>query len=64
MLYSVMLQCKLAQGTSDAFVCDVKAALTRFVRFLTDPMHFSILTADTIRTIWVTMSHLPLTSIC
>ena len=58
-LYSVMLQCKLAQGTSDAFVRDVKAApdplcvmffdwqLCDLVRFLTDPMHFSILTADT-----------------
>ena len=25
-LYSVMLECKLAQGTEDAFVRDVKAA--------------------------------------
>jgi len=25
-LYSVMLQCKLTDGTSDAFVCDLKAA--------------------------------------
>lgn len=54
-----MLQCKLSQGTSDAFVRDVKAApdplcvmffdwqLFDLVRFLTDPMHFCILTADT-----------------
>ena len=54
-----MLQCKLAQGTSDAFVRDVKAApdplcvmffdwqLSDLVRFLTDPVLFSILGADT-----------------
>ena len=47
-LYSVMLQCKLTDGTSDAFVRDVKAApdpqcimafdwqINDLVRFLTD----------------------------
>lgn len=58
-LYSVMLQCKLAEGTSDAFVRDVKAApdpqsvlffdwqLRDLVRFLTDENKFSIFTTDT-----------------
>lgn len=58
-LYSVMLQCKLTEGTSDAFVRDVKAApdpqcvmmfdfqLQDLVRFLTDSRKFSIFTADT-----------------
>ena len=58
-LYSVMLQCKLVEGTSDAFVRDVKAApdpqcvlffdwqLNDLVRFLTDSRQFSVLTADT-----------------
>ena len=57
-LYSVMLQCKLTEGTSDAFVRDVKAApdpqcvmmfdfqLQDLVRFLTDSKKFSIFTAD------------------
>ena len=58
-LYSVMLQCKLAEGTSEAFVRDVKAApepqsvlffdwqLRDLVRFLTNKNLFSIFTADT-----------------
>ena len=58
-LYSVMLQCKLVQGTADAFVRDIKAApdpqcvlffdwqLKDLVRFCTDSRRFSILTADT-----------------
>ena len=58
-LYSVMLQCKLAEGTSEAFVRDVKAApepqsvlffdwqLRDLVRFLTNENLFSIFTADT-----------------
>ena len=58
-LYSVMLQCKLAEGISDAFVRNVKAApdpqrvlcfdwqLKDLVRFLMDPKQFSILTVDT-----------------
>ena len=58
-LYSVMLQCKLTDGTSDAFVRDVKAApdpqcvmafdwqVNDLVRFLTDDRKFSVFTADT-----------------
>ena len=58
-LYSVMLQCKLVEGTSDAFVRDVKAApdplcvlffdwqLNDLVRFLTNDEAFSVFTADT-----------------
>ena len=58
-LYSVMLQCKLADGISGAFVRDVKAApdpqcvlffdwqLNDLVRCATNPNAFSILTADT-----------------
>ena len=54
-----MLQCKLTDGTSDAFVRDVKAApdpqcimafdwqLNDLVRFLTDGRKFCIFTADT-----------------
>jgi len=54
-----MLQCKLAEGSADAFVRDVKAApdpqcvlffdwqLNDLVRFLTDDRDFSIFTADT-----------------
>ena len=57
-LYSVMVECKLAQG-GNAFVYDVKAApspqcvlffdwqLYDMVRFLTNNKHFGILTADT-----------------
>ena len=51
-LYSVMLQCKLAEGTSDSFVRDVKAApspqsvlffnwqLEDMIRFLTNNISF------------------------
>ena len=58
-LYSVMLQCKLTDGTSDAFVRDVKAApdpqcimtfdwqVNDLVRFLTDERKFCVFTADT-----------------
>ena len=59
-LYSVMLECKLAQGnTAEAFVRDVKAApspqcvlffdwqVHDMVRFLTNNRKFGILTADT-----------------
>ena len=58
-LYSVMLQCKLSEGKSDAFVRDVKAApepqcilstdwqLTDLVRFVTKPSEFCVFTADT-----------------
>ena len=58
-LYSVMLQCKLSEGKTDAFVRDVKAApepqcilftdwqLSDLFRFTTKPMEFCILTADT-----------------
>jgi len=58
-LYSVMLQCKLTEGTADAFVRDVKAApdpqcvlafnwqIYDLARFLTDNRKFSVLTADT-----------------
>lgn len=57
-LYSVMLSCKLAQGTQEAFVRDVKAApdpesilfydwqIEDMERFLTRKSHFGILTAD------------------
>ena len=55
---SVMLSCKLAQGTQDAFVRDVKAApdpqsilfydwqICDMERFLTRKSHFGILTSD------------------
>ena len=58
-LYSVMLECKLAQGTSGVFVQDVKAAphpmsvscfewqIDDMVRFLTCNHKFSVLTVDT-----------------
>ena len=58
-LYSVMLDCKLAQGTSDVFVQDVKGApfpmsvlcfnwqLNDMERFLTSNRQFSVLTVDT-----------------
>ena len=58
-LYSVMLECKLAQGTSDVFVQDVKGApfpmsvlcfdwqLNDMERFLTFNQRFSVLTVDT-----------------
>ena len=58
-LYSVMLECKLAQGKSEAFVQDVKAApqpmcvlcfdwqLDDMVRFLTKNHSFGVLTVDT-----------------
>ena len=58
-LYSVMLQCKLSEGKSDAFVRDVKAApepqcilftdwqLADLVRFATKPSEFCVFTADT-----------------
>ena len=53
-----MLQCKLTEGTSDAYVCDVKAVpdpqcvmmfdlpLKDLGRFLTDSRKFSIFIAD------------------
>lgn len=58
-LYSVMLECKLTQGTNDAFVRDVKAApspqsvlffdwqLHDMERFLTNNHRFGVLTVDT-----------------
>jgi len=58
-LYSVMLECKVAQGCQEAFVRDVKAApdpqcilffdwqMRDMERFLTQPEEFGILTADT-----------------
>ena len=58
-LYSVMLQCKLSEGKTDAFVRDVKAApdpqcilftnwqLSDLVRFTTKSAEFSVFTADT-----------------
>ena len=58
-LYSIMLECKLAQGTSNVFVQDVKAApypmsvscfqwqIQDMVRFLTCNHNFSVLTVDT-----------------
>ena len=58
-LYSIMLQCKLAEGSSDAFVRDVKAApspqsvlffnwqLEDMARFLTNNCQFGVLTVDT-----------------
>ena len=58
-LYSVMLECKLAQGSQELFVRDVKAApdpqcvlsfdwhLQDMERFLTQPEEFGILTIDT-----------------
>ena len=58
-LYSVMLECKLAQGKGELFVQDVKAApepqsvlfhdwqADDLVRFCTNSHHFSVLTADT-----------------
>ena len=58
-LYSIMLECKLAQGKSDVFVQDVKAApqpmcvlssewqLDDMVRFLTGNHRFGVLTIDT-----------------
>ena len=57
-LYSVMLECKLAQGTQDAFVRDVKAApepqcilfldcqLADMERFLVNDQNYGILTVD------------------
>ncbi len=58
-LHAVMLECKLAQGKTDAFVRDVKAApepmsvcyadwqLRDLERFCTNSAEFTILTADT-----------------
>lgn len=58
-LYSIMLECKLAQGTCNVFVQDVKAApypmsvscfewqMQDMVRFLTCTHHFSVMTMDT-----------------
>ena len=58
-LYSIMLECKLAQGKSEIFVQDVKAApqpacvlstewqLDDMVRFLTKNHKFGVLTIDT-----------------
>lgn len=58
-LYSIMLECKLAQGSSGTFVQDVKAAplpmcvtcydwqLNDMERFLTCNHHFAVLTIDT-----------------
>ena len=58
-LYSVMLECKVAQGLKEAFVQDVKAApdpqcilffdwqMQDMERFLTQPEEFGILTVDT-----------------
>ena len=58
-LYSVMLECKLAQGKSNAFVRDVKAApepmavvffdwqLNDLERFCTNNHSFSVLSVDT-----------------
>lgn len=58
-LYSIMLECKLAQGTTEVFVQDVKAApfpmsvccfhwqLQDMLRFLTSNHHFGVLTVDT-----------------
>ena len=58
-LYSVMLQCKLCEGKTDAFVRDVKAApdqqcvlfmdwqMSDLERFTTDSREYSIFTADT-----------------
>ena len=59
LLYSIMFECKLAQGKSGAFVQDVKAApqpmcvlcfdwqLDDMVRFLTKNHYFGVLTIDT-----------------
>ena len=58
-LYSVMLECKLAQSKSEAFVRDVKAApepmavlfndwqLNNLERFCTNNHSFSVLSVDT-----------------
>ena len=58
-LYSIMLECKLAQGSSNVFAQEVKAApfpmsvmcfdwkMNDRVRFLTSNHHFSVLTVDT-----------------
>ena len=58
-LYSIMLECKLAQGQGEAFVRDVKAApepqsvlfcdwqIDDLLRFCTDSREFSILQVDT-----------------
>ncbi len=58
-LHAIMLECKLAQGKTDAFVRDVKAApepmavcyrdwqIQDLKRLCTHPDNFSILTADT-----------------
>ena len=58
-LYSVMLECKLTQGSNDAFVRDVKAApspqsilffdwqLCDMERFLSNNRQFGVLTVDT-----------------
>ena len=58
-LYSIMLECKLSQGTSNEFVQDVKAApfpmcvmcfewqMNDMVRFLTNNHQFGVLTVDT-----------------
>ena len=58
-LYSIMLECKLAQGSSNVFVQDVKAApfpmsvmgfdwqMNDMVRFLTSNHYFGVLTVDT-----------------
>ena len=58
-LHAILLECKLAQGKSDAFIRDVKAApepmavcyadwqINDLERFCTNPDEFSILTVDT-----------------
>ena len=58
-LYSVMFECKLTQGSNEAFVRDVKAApspqcvlyfdwqLSEMERFLTNNSEFGVLTVDT-----------------
>ena len=58
-LYSVMLECKLTQGSNEAFVRDLKAApspqcvlyfdwqLSEMERFLTNNSEFGVLTVDT-----------------
>ena len=68
-LYSVMLECKVAQGSDDMFVRDVKAApspqcvlffdwqLKDMTRFLTNNRKFGIFTADTTYSLGEFMLH-------
>ena len=58
-LYTILLECKLAQGSADAYIRDVKAApnpqcilyfdwqINEMIKFLTNPKQFGIFCVDT-----------------